>query len=88
MDPKLNRAFRLRNLTVEELQSTLVEHRKELRSLRVNKVSSGVASKLAKIRVVRKAIARQLTVLNQKRRSSLKTSFATREGIRAYNKDL
>ena len=58
MDPKQNRAFRLRNKTVEELQQILEEHKKELASLRVNKVSSGVASKLAKIKTVRKAIAR------------------------------
>ncbi len=58
MDQKKNRAFRLRTLTIEELQETLNEHRKELRSLYDNKVTSGVATKLAKIRVVRKAIAK------------------------------
>ena len=87
MDPKKNRAFRLRNLTVEELQKTLEEHRKELVSLRVNKVASGVASKLAKIKVVRKAIARQLTIINHKRRNELKESFATRAGIKKYNEE-
>lgn len=87
MDPKKNRAFRLRNLTVEELQKTLEEHRKELVSLRVNKVASGVASKLAKIKVVRKAVARQLTIINHKRRNELKESFATRAGIRKYNEE-
>ena len=87
MDPKKNRAFRLRNLTVEELQKTLEEHRKELTSLRVNKVASGVASKLAKIKVVRKAIARQLTLINQKRRNELKDAFSTRAGIKKYNEE-
>ena len=87
MDPKKNRAFRLRNLTVEELQKTLEEHRKELTSLRVNKVASGVASKLAKIKVVRKAIARQLTLINQKRRNELKVAFSTRAGIKKYNEE-
>merc|ERR1712117_145086 len=87
MDPKKNRAFRLRNLTVEELQKTLEEHRKELSSLRVNKVASGVASKLAKIRVVRKAIARQLTIINQKRRNELKEAFSSRAGIKKYNEE-
>ena len=58
MDPKQNRAFRLRNLSVKELEETLKEHRKELANLRVNKVSTAVASKLAKIKMVRKAIAR------------------------------
>lgn len=51
----------------------------------MNKVASGVASKLAKIRVVRKLIARQLTVLNQKRRQEIKDAFATRAGIKEYN---
>jgi large subunit ribosomal protein L35e len=87
MDPRKNRAFRLRNLTVDELQKTLDEHKKELVSLRVNKVASGVASKLAKIKVVRKAIARQLTILNQKRRNELKETFATRAGIKKYNEE-
>jgi len=39
--------------------------RNELSLLRVAKVSGGPASKLAKISVVRKAIARVLTVYNQ-----------------------
>jgi ribosomal protein L29 len=44
------------------------DFKNELSSLRVNKVASGVASKLAKIKVVRKTIARHLTVINQKQR--------------------
>ncbi len=86
MDPKENKAFKLRRKTVEELLSTLAEHRKELSTLRVNKVSSGVASKLAKVRVVRKTIARILTLVNQKRRTELREAFSTKAGIRAYNK--
>ena len=85
MNPKDIRAFRLRNKTIEDLQNTLDEHRKELSDLRVNKVASGVASKLAKLRVVRKAIARILTIMNERRRKDLKESFKTRKGIRAYN---
>ena len=85
MNPKEIRAFRLRNKTIEDLQLTLNEHRKELSDLRVNKVSSGVASKLAKITVVKKAIARILTIMNLKRRNNIKESFKTRKGIKAYN---
>ena len=48
-------------------------------------MASGVASKLAKIRVVRKLIARQLTVLNQKRRQEIKDAFNSRAGIKEYN---
>ena len=43
----------------------LDELKAELANLRVAKVSGGPASKLAKIKVVRKAIARVLTVYNQ-----------------------
>ena len=82
MNPKDNRAFKFRNQTLEDLSRTLEEHRKELSDLRVNKVASGVASKLAKIRVVRKSIARLLTVMNEKRRNELKETFKTRKGIR------
>ena len=51
MDPKQNRPFKLREKKAEELTGGLAGLRKELASLRVSKVSSGVASKLAKIRV-------------------------------------
>ncbi len=85
MDPKENRAFKLRRKTVEELLKSLSEHRKELASLRVNKVSSGVASKLAKVKVVRKTIARILTLVNQKRRAELKEAFSTKAGVKKYN---
>ena len=86
MDPKDNRTFKLRRKTVEELLTTLQEHRKELSNLRVNKVASGLATKLAKLRSVRKTIARVLTVINQKRREDLKVAFSSRAGIVAYNK--
>ena len=87
MDAKKNRPFRLRTRTVEDLRKSLGEHRAELASLRVNKVASGVASKLAKIRVVRKAVARHLTIINQKRRQELKNAFSSRAGIRKYNEE-
>merc|ERR1711964_672436 len=41
----------------------------ELAQLRVAKVAGGAASKLARIKVVRKSIARLLTVYNQKQRT-------------------
>lgn len=87
MDPKRNRPFRLRNRTVEELRKSLSEHRSELSTLRVNKVASGVASKLAKIRVVRKSIARHLTVIVQKGRKELRDAFSSRANIRKYNEE-
>ena len=85
MDSSNNRAFKLRNKDVPELRKNVTALRSELSSLRVNKVSQGVASKLCKMKLVRGAIARNLTVMNQKQRQELKTAFSTRAGIRAYN---
>ena len=87
MDSRKNRPFRLRNQTVDTLQKNLQELRNELASLRVNKVASGVASKLAKIRVVRKTVARHLTIINQKKRQELKDAFSTRANIKKYNEE-
>ena len=77
----------MRNQTVEQLEKNLQELRNELSSLRVNKVASGVASKLAKIRVVRKTIAKHLTVINQKRRQELKDAFSSRANIKKFNEE-
>ena len=87
MDIKKNRPFRLRNRTVEDLRKSLTEHKSELSTLRVNKVASGVASKLAKIRVVRKSIARHLTIINHKRRQEFRDAFSSRANIRKYNEE-
>merc|ERR1712105_435649 len=56
----------LRTKKKEELLKQLDELKKELSQLRVAKVTSGAASKLSKIHVVRKSIARVLIVMNQK----------------------
>merc|ERR1719461_2078192 len=47
----------------------------ELAQLRVAKVSGGAASKLAKIKVVRKNIARILTVYNQKQKAEARKQY-------------
>ena len=87
MDTKKTRPFRLRTKTVEELRKGLSEYKTELSNLRVNKVASGVASKLAKIKVVRKVIARHLTTINQKQRQVIKDAFSTKAGIKKYNEE-
>ena len=87
MDTRKNRPFRLRNRTVDDLRKNLADFKTELSSLRVNKVASGVASKLAKIKVVRKSIARHLTVINQKQRQEIKDAFSSKAGIKKYNSD-
>ena len=85
MDFRKNRAFRLRNRSVDDLQKSLGESRIELSKLRVSKVAAGVASKLAKIKVFRKLIARHLTIINQKQRQELKDAFKNKAGIKEYN---
>ncbi|XP_063557608.1 large ribosomal subunit protein uL29 [Gorilla gorilla gorilla] len=55
----------------EELLKQLDDLKVELSQLRVAKVTGGAASKLPKIRVVRKSIARVLTVINQTQKENL-----------------
>ncbi|MFX7747764.1 50S ribosomal protein L29, partial [Acinetobacter baumannii] len=47
----------------------------EVQSLRVAKVTGGAASKLAKIHVVRKSIARVLTVIHQTQKDNLRKFY-------------
>ena len=58
----------LRSKSRADLMNQLKELRDELQQLRVAKVTGGAASKLSKIKVIRKSIARCLTVLNQTQR--------------------
>merc|ERR1712151_714357 len=75
----------LREKNVADLKTTVDELQKELSTLRVSKVSSGVASKLSKIKVVRKAIARSLTFINAKNRQEIKDMYKNRKDLKAYN---
>merc|ERR1711959_174060 len=52
-----------------ELLKECTDLKTELAQLRVAKVTGGAASKLAKIKIVRKSIARILTVYNQKQKA-------------------
>merc|ERR1711908_28106 len=63
------KAYELRSKTSKELLKELDEMKSELSGLRVAKVAGGAASKLAKIKIVRKAVARILTVYNQKQKA-------------------
>ena len=47
-------------------------------SLRVAKVTGGAASKLSKIRVVRKSIARVYIVMHQKQKENLRKLYRVR----------
>ena len=59
----------------EELLKQLEDLKVELSQLRVAKVTGGAASKLSKIRVVRKSIARVLTVINQTQKENLRKFY-------------
>ncbi|GMI55775.1 hypothetical protein ScalyP_jg7365 [Parmales sp. scaly parma] len=66
------KAHDLRESTKDELVKQLNELKEELATLRVAKVTGGAVSKLAKIKVVRRSIARVLTVYNQKERTAMR----------------
>ncbi|KAI4579293.1 hypothetical protein MJG53_001165 [Ovis ammon polii x Ovis aries] len=59
----------------KELLKQLEDLKVELSQLRVAKVTGGAASKLSKIRVVRKSIARVLTVINQTQKENLRKFY-------------
>ena len=65
-----------RGKSKDDLLKNLKECKTELSQLRVAKQSQSAASKVAKIRVLRKNVARILTVLSQKERDVLKKLYA------------
>ena len=75
------KAFELRGKGKTELLKQLDELKGELAQLRVAKVTGGAASKLAKIKVVRKSIARVLTVYNQTQKDALRKAWGTKKYV-------
>ncbi|XP_050687788.1 60S ribosomal protein L35-like [Eriocheir sinensis] len=69
----------LRNKKKDELLKQLEELKQELSGLRVAKVTGGAASKLSKIRVVRKSIARVMIVINQKTKENLRKFYKNKK---------
>mmetsp|Transcript_104607 Transcript_104607/g.291252 ORF Transcript_104607/g.291252 Transcript_104607/m.291252 type:complete len:124 (-) Transcript_104607:97-468(-) len=69
------KAYELRTRTSKELLKELDDMKAELAQLRVAKVSGGAASKLAKIKIVRKNIARILTVYNTKMKAEARAKY-------------
>ena len=59
----------------------LKDLKQELAALRVAKVTGGAPNKLSKIKVVRKSIARVLTVINQNQKAALKEEFANKKYV-------
>lgn len=82
---KMVRANELRGKSKEDLVELLNDNRKELSELAVAKVTGGAASKIAKIKSVRKNIARILTVHNQQQKESIRKASA---GSKYVSKDL
>lgn len=66
VEKKINQ--RIREQDPQALRANIEKLKEELRTLRNAKATSGSASKLAKIKGVRKNIARSLTALNRKER--------------------
>jgi large subunit ribosomal protein L35e len=66
------KAHELRVKTKSELVKQLEELKKDLAGLRVQQTAGGNSAKVARIGVVRKAIARVLTVTNQKTKASIR----------------
>ena len=59
----------------EELSKKLDDLKNELATLKVAKVTGGAASKLSKIRIVRKSIARVYIVMHQKQKENLRKYY-------------
>merc|ERR1711934_1158432 len=72
--PKL-RVAELRESSKDMLTGKLIDLRQELATLKVAKVTAQSASKLGKINVVRKSIAKVLTVINQARKAELQKFY-------------
>merc|ERR1711974_553901 len=71
----------LRNKKKEELTKQLEDLKTELGSLKVAKMGGGAASKLSKIRIVRKSIARVYIVMHQKQKENLRKLFKNQKYI-------
>lgn len=69
------KAFELRKKDEADIVKDIEGLKKELMELRVNQVTGAAASKLARIRIVRKSIARALTVQHEKRRTAAKEQY-------------
>merc|ERR1712224_668645 len=69
----------LRKASKNDLTKQLEDLKTELQQLRVAKVTGGAASKLAKIKVVRKSIARVNTVFNQNVKKTLRKEYSDKK---------
>merc|ERR1712130_83253 len=72
------KAHELRGRSKEDLLHQLNELRTELQQLNVAKVTGGAPSKLSKIKVVRKSIARVLTVISHTQHEHIRKFHASK----------
>lgn len=75
----------LREKKKDDLLKQLDDLKQELANLRVAKVTGGTASKLSKIQIIRKNIARVLTVMNMNQKANLRKFY---KGKKFVPKDL
>mmetsp|Transcript_32038 Transcript_32038/g.31753 ORF Transcript_32038/g.31753 Transcript_32038/m.31753 type:complete len:124 (+) Transcript_32038:37-408(+) len=66
------KAYELRKKDQEGLKKQLEELKTELSHLKVAKVAGGAPSKLSKIKVFRKDVAKVLTIIHEKKRDQIK----------------
>ncbi|KAF8559110.1 ribosomal protein L29 [Imleria badia] len=77
--PAKVKAYELQSKSKNDLTKQLSDLKSELLTLRVQKTTGGAASKLTKINVVRKSIARVLTVMNHKSRQNLREYYKNKK---------
>merc|ERR1711973_46756 len=76
-----NQCNQFREKSKEELNKKLEDLKNELATLKVAKVTGGAASKLSKIRIVRKSIARVYIVMHQKQKENLRKFYKGKKYI-------
>merc|ERR1712136_215744 len=74
-----NQCTQFREMKKEELGKKLDDLKNELATLKVAKVTGGAASKLSKIRIVRKSIARVYIVMHQKQKENLRKLYKNKK---------
>jgi large subunit ribosomal protein L35e len=75
------KAYQLRDKSKDELTKQLHELKTELVGLRVAQVTGGAPSKLAKIKQVRKGIARVNTVIHQTQKAHIRKFYAGKKYV-------
>ncbi|OQR70864.1 60S ribosomal protein L35-like [Tropilaelaps mercedesae] len=75
------RSAELRGMKKEELDKKLDELKLELANLRISKVAGALAPKVAKIGVVRKNIARLLTIMSEMKRENLVKFYRNKKRV-------